>query len=140
MGAEARTVAFVCAAEILGLAGFSLVPALFPQFIASWSMSNAEAGRLAGILSASDMPAVLPLAALTDRMPARTIFLASSALNALSCFGIAFSDRHASSADLAGNEAGAASLDRWDGRAEPCRRLTLDCVPLPWACSWHQCW
>ena len=92
MGAEARTVAFVCAAEILGLAGFSLVPALLPQFSASWSMSNAEAGRLAGILSASDMPAVLPLAALTDRMPARTIFLASSALNALSCFGIAFSD------------------------------------------------
>jgi len=92
MGAEARTVAFVCAAEILGLAGFSLVPALFPQFIASWSMSNAEAGWLAGTLSAGYMAAVLPLAALTDRMPARTIFLASSALNALSCFGIAFSD------------------------------------------------
>ena len=133
MGAEARTVAFVCAAEILGLAGFSLVPALLPQFIASWSLSNAEAGWLAGMMSAGYMAAVLPLVALTDRMPARTIFLASSALNALSCFGIAFSDRHASSADLAGNEAGAASLDRWDGRAEPCRRLTLDCVPLPWA-------
>jgi predicted MFS family arabinose efflux permease len=55
-------------------------------------MSNAEAGWLAGTLSAGYMAAVLPLAALTDRMPARTIFLASSALNALSCFGIAFSD------------------------------------------------
>jgi MFS family permease len=92
MVAEARTVAFVCAAEILGLAGFSLVPALLPQFIASWSLSNAEGGWLAGVLSAGYMAAVLPLAALTDRMSARTIFLASSLLNALSCFGIAFSD------------------------------------------------
>ena len=34
-GTKARSVAFVCAAEILGLAGFSLVPALLPQFIAT---------------------------------------------------------------------------------------------------------
>jgi predicted MFS family arabinose efflux permease len=92
MGAEARAVAFVCAAEILGLAGFSLVPALLPQFIAAWSLSNAEAGWLAGMMSAGYMAAVLPLVALTDRMPAPAIFLVSSALNALSCFGIAFSD------------------------------------------------
>ena len=74
------------------MASFSLVPALLPQFIVSWSLSNAEAGWLAGIMSAGYMAAVLPLVALTDRMPARTIFLASSALNALSCFGIALSD------------------------------------------------
>ncbi len=91
-GAEARAVAFVCAAEILGLASFSLVPALLPQFISSWSLSNADAGWLAGIMSAGYMAAVLPLVALTDRMSARKIFLACSALNALSCFGIAFSD------------------------------------------------
>ena len=76
MGAEARTVAFVCGAEILGLAGFSLVPALLPQFIASWSLSNAEAGWLAGMISAGYMAAVLPLVGLTDRVPACTIFLA----------------------------------------------------------------
>jgi predicted MFS family arabinose efflux permease len=92
MVTETGLVTLVCAAEIVGLAGFSLVPALLPQFIATWSLSNAEAGWLAGIMSAGYMAAVLPLVALTDRMPARTIFLASSALNALSCFGIAFSD------------------------------------------------
>jgi MFS family permease len=91
-GPRPRAIAFVCAAEILGLASFSLVPALLPQFIASWSLTNAEAGWLAGMMSAGYMGAVLPLVALTDRMPARTIFLVSSALNALSCFGIAFSD------------------------------------------------
>jgi predicted MFS family arabinose efflux permease len=79
-------------AEILGLAGFSLVPALLPQFIATWSLSNAEAGWLAGMMSGGYMAGVLPLVALTDRVPARTIYLACSALSALSCFGIALSD------------------------------------------------
>src|SRR5690349_23666625 len=92
MSAEVRAVASVCMAEILSLAGFSLVPALLPQFIATWSLSNAEAGWLAGMMSGGYMAGVLPLVALTDRVPARTIYLACSALSALSCFGIALSD------------------------------------------------
>src|SRR5215472_3224682 len=92
MSTETRLVAFVCAAEILGLAGFSLVPALLPQFIAIWSLSNTEAGWFAGIMSGGYMIGVLPLVALTDRIPARTIFLACSALSTLSCFGVALSD------------------------------------------------
>jgi predicted MFS family arabinose efflux permease len=92
MGAEARAVTFICAAEILGLAGFSLVPALLPQFIETWSLSNAEAGWLAGMMSGGYMVGVLPLVALTDRVSSRTIYLACSALNALSCFGLALSD------------------------------------------------
>ena len=91
MSAEVRTVAFVCTAEILSLAGFSLVPALLSQFIVTWSLTNAEAGWLAGILSGGYMAGVLPLVALTDRVPARTIYLACSAMTALSCFGIALS-------------------------------------------------
>src|SRR5579863_4099884 len=91
MGPEARVVAFVCVAEILSLAGFSLVPALLPQFIATWSLSNTEAGWLAGILSGGYMLGVLPLVALTDRVPARAVFLACSTLSALSSFGIALS-------------------------------------------------
>jgi uncharacterized MFS-type transporter YbfB len=51
-----------------GIGRFSLVPALLPQFIATWSLSNAEAGWLAGMMSAGYMAAVLPLVALTDRM------------------------------------------------------------------------
>ena len=92
MSAEVRAVASVCMAEILSLAGFSLVPALLPQFIATWSLSNAEAGWFAGMMSGGYMAGVLPLVALTDRVPARTIYLACSALSALSCFGIALSD------------------------------------------------
>ena len=52
-----RAVAFICGRKILGLAGFSLVPALLPQFNVSWLLSNAEAGRLAGMVSAGYMVA-----------------------------------------------------------------------------------
>jgi predicted MFS family arabinose efflux permease len=92
MRAETRLVALVCVAEILGLAGFSLVPALLPQFIATWSLSNVEAGWLAGMSSAGYMAGVLPLVALTDRMAARTIFLVCGVLSALSSIGVALSD------------------------------------------------
>ena len=85
-------VAAICAAEILGLAGFSVVPALLPQFIEAWSVTNTQAGWLAGIVSAGYMLAVIPLVSLTDRRPARQIYLASSALSALSCVGMALRD------------------------------------------------
>jgi predicted MFS family arabinose efflux permease len=85
-------VAAICAAEILGLAGFSIVPALLPQFIEAWSLTNTQAGWLAGIVSAGYMLAVIPLVSLTDRRPARQLYLASSILSALSCFGMALCD------------------------------------------------
>src|SRR5438270_1945630 len=85
-------VSAICAAEILGLAGFSIVPALLPQFIEAWSLTNTQAGWLAGIVSAGYMLAVIPLVGLTDRRPARHIYLASSGLSALSCFGMALCD------------------------------------------------
>jgi hypothetical protein len=70
-----------------GVAGYSIVPALLPQFIEAWSLTNTEAGWLAGMVSAGYMLAVIPLVSLTDRWPARHIYLASSTLSALSCFG-----------------------------------------------------
>jgi len=91
-GPSATRVAAVCGAEILGLAGFSTVPALLPQFIEEWSLTNTQAGWLAGIMSAGYMLAVVPLVSLTDRQPARRIYLASSTLSALACFGVALCD------------------------------------------------
>ena len=68
-------VAAICVAEILSLAGFSIVPALLPQFIETWSLTNTEAGWFAGITSAGYMLAVVPLVSLTDRRPARQLYL-----------------------------------------------------------------
>jgi predicted MFS family arabinose efflux permease len=89
---SAAAIAAVCLAEMLGLAGYSITAALLPQFIDAWSLTNAQGGWLAGMVFAGYMVGVLPLVSLTDHLPARTIYLASSALNALSCFGIALSD------------------------------------------------
>ena len=72
-GPSVAIVAAICGAEILGLAGFSIVPALLPQFIDAWSLTNTQAGWLAGITSAGYMLAVIPLVSLTDRRPARRV-------------------------------------------------------------------
>jgi predicted MFS family arabinose efflux permease len=91
-GPPTTIVASVCTAEILGLVGYSIVPALLPQFIEAWSLTNTQAGWLAGSVSAGYMLAVIPLVSLTDRWPARHIYLASGTLSALSCFGMALCD------------------------------------------------
>ena len=91
-GPSTATVAAVCTAEILGLAGYSIVPALLPQFIEAWSLTNTQAGWLAGIVSAGYMVAVIPVLSLTDRRSARHIYLAAITLSALSCFGMALCD------------------------------------------------
>jgi predicted MFS family arabinose efflux permease len=91
-GPSAAIVAAICGGEILGLAGYSIVPALLPQFIEAWSLTNTQAGWLAGIVSAGYMLAVIPLVGLTDRRPARQLYLASSVLSALCCFGMALCD------------------------------------------------
>ena len=52
-GPSAIIVAAICGAEILSLAGYSIVPALLPQFIEAWSLTNTQAGWLAGIGSAA---------------------------------------------------------------------------------------
>ena len=82
----------VCLSEILGVASYSIVPALLPQFLDDWSLSGAEGGWLAGMVFAGYMIAVLPLVSITDRVPARTVYLVASVLNVISCFGFALAD------------------------------------------------
>ena len=82
----------VCAAEVLGLASYSIIPALLPQIMEAWSLNGTQGGWLAGIISGGYMFGVIPLVAATDRIPARTIYLASAALCVVSTFGLALSD------------------------------------------------
>lgn len=82
----------VCAAEILSLASFSIVPALLPQIMEAWSLSSTQGGWLAGIISAGYMLGVVPLVAATDRLSARTVYLACAALSVISTLGVALSD------------------------------------------------
>jgi predicted MFS family arabinose efflux permease len=82
----------ICAAEILGLASYSIVPALLPQMMEAWALNGTEGGWLAGIISGGYMLGVVPLVAATDRMPARTVYLGCAALSVLSTIGVALSD------------------------------------------------
>jgi len=85
----------ICAAEILSLLGYSIVPALLPQIMDSWSLSSTEGGWLAGIISGGYMLGVVPLVAATDSMPARSVYLASAAISVVASLGLAFSDAFA---------------------------------------------
>jgi predicted MFS family arabinose efflux permease len=66
-----------------------------PQIIDDWSLTSTEGGWLAGMISAGYMLAVVPLVAATDRVPARSVYLASAALSTASSFGVALSDSFA---------------------------------------------
>jgi hypothetical protein len=75
--------------EILSLVGYLIVRALLPQLIEAWSLTNTQAGWLAGRVAAGYMLAVITLVSLTDRRPAQHIYLAPSALSALTGLGFA---------------------------------------------------
>ena len=84
-----RPVAAIVAAQVLVQVGAFFLPALLPGFIERWSLSAAEAGWLVGAFFAAYVPAVPVLVALTDRVPARRVYLAGAALTALSHLGMA---------------------------------------------------
>lgn len=82
-------VAAIVAAQALVQIGAFTLPALLPHYIEAWSLTGAEAGWLLGIFFAAYVPAVPVLVALTDRLPARRIYLVGSGLTALSHLGFA---------------------------------------------------
>lgn len=84
-----RFVFALCAAEILAMTGFASFPALLPRFQDLWSLSNTEAGWINGIYSLGYMVAVPLLAALTDRIAVRTVFVGAAIACALSGLGFA---------------------------------------------------
>jgi len=85
----ARIVAVVVAAQFLAQIGAFAVPALLPTFIAEWSLSNAEAGWITGIFYAGYTLTVPVLVALTDRLPAKRIYLVCVLLTAAAHLGYA---------------------------------------------------
>ena len=65
------------------------MPALLPGYIERWSLSATEAGWLVGIFFAAYVVMVPVLVALTDRMPARRVYMLGTGLTALSHLGFA---------------------------------------------------
>src|SRR5215213_1325083 len=82
-------VAAVVAAQVLTQIGAFTLPALLPGYIERWHLSKTEAGWLVGVFFAAYVPAVPVLLALTDRVPARCVYLVGAGLTALSHLGFA---------------------------------------------------
>ena len=77
------------AAQVLTQIGAFTLPALLPDYIEHWQLSKTEAGWLVGIFFAAYVPAVPVLLAMTDRLPARRVYLVGTGLTALSHLGFA---------------------------------------------------
>jgi MFS family permease len=84
-----RFIAAMVAAQALTQIGAFTLPALLPGYIAAWSLTGTQAGWLIGIFFAAYVPAVPVLLALTDRVPARRIYLVGTGATALAHLGFA---------------------------------------------------
>jgi MFS family permease len=84
-----RFAAAVVAAQVFAQIGAFTLPALLPGYIDRWSLSATEAGWLIGAFFAAYVAAVPLLVALTDRVPARRVYLLGTGLTAASHLGFA---------------------------------------------------
>lgn len=73
--AGARLVALVCAAQVLVQIGANFWPALLPQMMPLWGLTNSEAGWITSMFYFSYMLSVPILVSLTDRMDAKAVYL-----------------------------------------------------------------
>jgi MFS family permease len=78
----------VTAQVLVQIGGFTL-PALLPTYISRWDLTKTEAGWLIGIFFAAYVMAVPVLVSLTDRMPARRVYVVGAGLTACSHLGFA---------------------------------------------------
>ena len=70
-----RLVAIVCAAQVLVQIGAFFWPALLPEMMLLWRLSNSDAGWITAIFYAAYMVAVPVLVTLTDRVDAKLVYL-----------------------------------------------------------------
>jgi len=83
-------VAWVVAAQILAQIGAQALPALLPGVIDNWQLSKTEAGWLVGVFFLGYVAAVPVLVSLTDRLPARNVYVFGAACAAIGQLGFAF--------------------------------------------------
>jgi len=73
--AAARLVAIVCAAQIFAQLGAGYWPALLPDMMRLWSLTNSDAGWITSAFYAAYMVSVPVLVTLTDRIDAKRVYL-----------------------------------------------------------------
>lgn len=87
---KSRIIAVFCLAQVLAQLGAFTFPALLPVFFEEWSLTHSEAGWLSGIFFGAYSLSVPVLVTLTDRVPARRVYMLSVVLTTVSHLGMAF--------------------------------------------------
>jgi MFS family permease len=87
---SSRNLIFMLAAlEVLAILPIASFPALMPDFIAAWGLSNSEAGWIAGVYYLGYMLVVTHAVMLTDRFDARLVFAGGAVVTGLSTVAFA---------------------------------------------------
>ncbi|HEX6978760.1 MAG TPA: MFS transporter [Alphaproteobacteria bacterium] len=84
-----QLILLLSALEVLAILPIASFPALMPEFITAWDLSNAEAGWIAGVYYLGYMLLVTPAVALTDRYDARSIFVLGCAVTGVATLAFA---------------------------------------------------
>ncbi|MEM7408416.1 MAG: MFS transporter [Pseudomonadota bacterium] len=84
-----RLVMWFCLVQTLAQLGGFTFAALLPVFMSEWSLTHGEAGWLSGIFFGAYAVSVPVLVTLTDRIPARRVYLFAVALTLVSHVGMA---------------------------------------------------
>src|SRR4051812_43850587 len=70
-----QLVALVCAAQVFVQLGAFFWPALLPDLIVRWGLTNSEAGWITAVFYGAYIVAVPILVTLTDRLDAKVVYL-----------------------------------------------------------------
>lgn len=79
----------MCVAQVCAQIGAYTWPALLPEFISGWQLTNREAGWITGLFYAAYTLAVPILVTLTDRIDPRAVYLTGVAMTIASHWGFA---------------------------------------------------
>ncbi|WP_370156765.1 MFS transporter [Ferrovibrio sp.] len=84
-----QLILLLSALEVLAILPIASFPALLPDFIAAWDLTNTEAGWIAGVYYLGYMLLVTPAVTLTDRYDARLVFVIGCTVTGLSTLAFA---------------------------------------------------
>jgi MFS family permease len=90
LGSSRKSIWSIVTAQMLVQIGAFSLPASLPTYIDQWHLTKTEAESLVGIFFAAYVFAALLPVALTDRVPARNVYVVGAGLTALSHLGFAF--------------------------------------------------
>ena len=89
MGRIRMLVGPMCLAQILGMFGYNLWPAMIPDFQERWNLSSTAAGWIGGAYFFGYVAAIWPLSNLTDRVDPKKFYLLSMLLTVIAPLGFA---------------------------------------------------